>query len=171
MFTDGWRTYCVECRMCLCDGTSRNENPKAGEVMAQKAINQQPNHWPWAQRTVYANKKRLCRAREQANARARRSASKAWGRNRNKVMITTCNNSTGGHIRRLQKILPRGRRLTVIVKLNYVRYSFDHVISPAKAHRKNPSVPFRCRSLKNLWHMLLTGKIHLPSLLCSLMLP
>lgn len=45
----------------------------------------------------------------------------------------------------------------------------DHVISPSKAHRKYLSIIFSCRPIKNLRRMLLSCKIHLPSLLCSLM--
>lgn len=80
--------------------------------------------------------------------------------------------NAGGHVRRAVENLASGRRLTGFIEVQRTTIHVplpDHVISPAKAHRKYLSIIFSCRPIKNLRHMLLSCKIHLPSLLCSLM--
>lgn len=99
--------------MCLCDETSGWRGH--GTEGDQSAT----NHCLWVRRTVYAIKK----ARAGKNARARRSGRHGEKLNESDTTHNNNNNNntttTGGHIRRLLKILPRGRRLTVIVELNY----------------------------------------------------
>lgn len=80
--------------------------------------------------------------------------------------------NAGGHVRRAVENLASGRRLTGFIEVQRTTIHVplpDHVISPAKAHRKYLSIIFSCRPIKNLRRMLLSCKIHLPSLLCSLM--
>lgn len=97
--------------MCLCDETSGWRGH--GTEGDQSAT----SHCLWVRRTVYAIKKGSCR--KECKGPTKWKARGETERKRHNTQQQQQQHTTGGHIRRLLKILPRGRRLTVIVELNY----------------------------------------------------